>query len=318
MARRNPTLQRPTVRRVPGRASRLGARRSSEVPRARDPRLEVVGENLEQDTIAPQRAGSEPAANAALRRYWDADSATYDLWAEHGAVSPIERAAWAYELSRFLPQRRGARLLDIGAGTGFLSLAAARLGYRVTALDISPGMLTCLETSAAREGLEIETVCAPADAPPQGPFDAVIERLALWTLPDPASALRAWKRVVAPGGHLLVFEGMWAEGGLAAVRRRGGALLQGLRHSPPEHHGPYPSELLEALPLVSDHSPNSILAQLQAAGWGNPEFARLREVEFARRASLSQVERLFGVTTEYVIQAHPDGARAQLSASVVA
>ena len=86
MARRNPTLQRPTVRRVPGRASRLGARRSSEAPGARDSRLEVVAENRGQDTMAPQRAGSEPAANAALRRYWDADSATYDLWAEHVVI----------------------------------------------------------------------------------------------------------------------------------------------------------------------------------------------------------------------------------------
>ena len=232
MARRNPTLQSPNWTRVPGRASRLGGRRSSEGHRGGDSRLEVVGANVEQDTIAPERDGSRAKANDALRRYWDRDSATYDLWAEHGAVSPVERAAWAYELSRFLPQRRDASLLDIGAGTGFLSLAAARLGYRVTALDISPGMLARLETAAAAEGLEIETVCAPADQPPRGPFDAVIERLALWTLPDPASALQAWKRVVVPGGQLLVFEGMWAEGGLAALRARGRALLHGLGHVP--------------------------------------------------------------------------------------
>src|ERR1017187_5339248 len=198
MARRNPTLRPPTWNRVPGRASRLGGRRSSEDHRGRDSRLQVVGANLEQDTIAAQRDSSQAEANDALRRYWDEDSATYDLWAEHGAVSPIERAAWAYELSRFLPQRSGARLRDLGAGTGFLSLAAARLGYRVTALDISPGMLARLEAAAAAEGLDIETVCAPADQPPRGPFDAVIERLALWTLPDPVSALQAWKRIVAP------------------------------------------------------------------------------------------------------------------------
>ncbi|MGH2871923.1 MAG: class I SAM-dependent methyltransferase, partial [Solirubrobacteraceae bacterium] len=110
--------------------------------------------------------GSE-TANDQLRSYWDEDATTYDAWPDHGARSRAETAAWAAELGRLLappPQR----VLDVGAGTGFLSLAAARLGYEVTALDVSARMLEQLAASAAREGLTVRTVCGSAEGPPEG------------------------------------------------------------------------------------------------------------------------------------------------------
>ena len=91
---------------------------------------------------------------------------------------------------------------------------AARLGHRVTALDLSSQMLAKLTTVAAAEGLDIAVVVAPAHEPPDAPdgggFDAVIERHLLWTLPDPVAALRAW-RAVAPAGRLVAIESMWGD-----------------------------------------------------------------------------------------------------------
>jgi SAM-dependent methyltransferase len=127
-----------------------------------------------------------------VRDWWDADAATYDHSSDHGwaVATPTLRAAWNAALHRLLPGQ-GSRVLDVGAGTGFLSLAAARFGHRVTALDLSGGMLERLAEHAAREGLEVEVVQAGAEEPPPGPFDAVIERHLLWTLPDPGAALAA-------------------------------------------------------------------------------------------------------------------------------
>src|SRR5204863_8963963 len=99
-------------------------------------------------------------------------------------------------------------ILDAGAGTGAISLLLAGLGYRVTALDLSPDMLALAEAKAGRLGLDIETVVAPATEPPPGPFDAVVERHLLWTAPDPAAARRAW-RGAAP--RLVSYEGIFGQ-----------------------------------------------------------------------------------------------------------
>jgi 2-polyprenyl-3-methyl-5-hydroxy-6-metoxy-1,4-benzoquinol methylase len=75
-----------------------------------------------------------------IRQWWDEDAATYDHSSTHRPRSPAQSAAWTVALARLLPHPP-ARVLDCGAGTGFLSLTAARLGHEVTAVDISGQML---------------------------------------------------------------------------------------------------------------------------------------------------------------------------------
>src|SRR5918998_1699502 len=142
-----------------------------------------------------------------VRQYWDQDAATYDLSPEHFPHTRAQQAAWSAVLTRHLPLPP-ARVLDVGAGTGSLSILLARMGYQVTALDVSPRMIERLHSRAADEELELETVVGQAESPPQFSFDAVVERLLLWTLPDPEATVAAWRRV-APGGRLLCYEGVW-------------------------------------------------------------------------------------------------------------
>jgi SAM-dependent methyltransferase len=257
--------------------------------------------HVQHEPVTSQlREDSGTQAERALRRYWDDDAATYDRWAEHGAWSAGERAAWTAALANVLPPP-GARVLDVAAGTGFLSVIAARMGYVVTALDISPGMLARLEQRAAEEALDIGIVCAPAHEPPAGPFDAVMERLALWTLPDARRAATAWRQVTP--GSLVAFEGLWmGRDYVESLRRRARDLLHRARRQPPEHHAASP-ELEAALPQATDVSPSAFIEVLEAAGWRSPRLARLRDVEWARRLALPPLDRLAGVTPEYVISA---------------
>jgi SAM-dependent methyltransferase len=242
----------------------------------------------------------EWAVYEALRTYWDADAATYDGWPEHRAWSSAERAAWAAVLKRLLPPR-GARVLDVGAGTGFLSLAAARLGYDVTALDISSGMLDRLRLAAASEKLTIKIVQAAAHEPPAGPFDAVMERQLLWMQPDPKVPLAAWREVTS--GPLLVFELFFKDSGyLERTRRQARRMLRNARRLPPEHHDPS-AELRTRLPRPSYPTPGALIELVEATGWRAPQLLRLRDVEWARQITRSPLERLAGSTPEYVISA---------------
>jgi len=237
-----------------------------------------------------------------VRDFWDADAEGYDRAPDHGAATGAERAAWSGALARLLPAG-GGRVLDAGAGTGFLSVLAARLGYQVTALDLSPGMLERLRAAASREGLAIECVEGGADQPPPGPFDAVIERHLLWTLPDPGLALAAW-RAVAPDGRLVLFEGMWGNADpVEAVRHRARELLRRLRGEPDHHHDHYDPAVLAQLPLSGGVTPDQLVSLVERAGWGIIRLERLRDVEWIQQLSLPLSQRLLGVTPRFVIRA---------------
>jgi SAM-dependent methyltransferase len=236
-----------------------------------------------------------------VRRFWDLDAETYDRSPDHGAASPTERAAWNAALVRLLPAAP-ARVLDVGAGTGFLSLAAARLGYRVTALDLSPGMLARLRESAERESLDIEVVEGSAEQPPDGPFGAVIERHLLWTLPDPNAALAAWRRV-APSGRLVLFEGIWAGDPVESLRVRAREGWRKLRREPDHHHAHYDQAVLARLPLARGAHPDRLVRLVEQAGWPAPRLERLRDVEWAQLLGRPASDRLLGVTPRYAISA---------------
>lgn len=219
-----------------------------------------------------------------IRAFWEADAAVYDRSASHRLAEPVEAAAWRAALLRHLPPPP-ARVLDVGAGTGAMSLLAAGLGYRVTALDFSPAMLAGASSKAAAAGLEIEAVVGTALEPPDGPFDAVIERHVLWTQPDPVAALDAWRRV-APSGRLALYEGL--PGPPSRGRRARAALvhlLRRVRGIPEDHHGSYDPEVLAALPLWGARTPAAFLKVATAAGWRGARVERLRDVDWARRVA---------------------------------
>ncbi|MER6984380.1 class I SAM-dependent methyltransferase, partial [Streptomyces carpinensis] len=130
---------------------------------------------------------------------WDAQAAVFDDEPDHGLREPLVRAAWAEKLRDWLPGRPG-EILDLGCGTGSLSLLATELGHRVTGVDLSPNMVSRARDKLA--GRDAVFLVGDAANPPVGErrFDAVLVRHVLWALPDPASALRRWRELLRPSG----------------------------------------------------------------------------------------------------------------------
>jgi demethylmenaquinone methyltransferase/2-methoxy-6-polyprenyl-1,4-benzoquinol methylase len=105
----------------------------------------------------------------------------------------------------------GARVLDIGCGTGALALRAAARGARVKGIDVSAGMLEVAARRAREAGLgdsiELEEMgVALLDGEAAGSFDAVMSGLCFSELSDDeiTYTLTQIRRILRPGGLLLL------------------------------------------------------------------------------------------------------------------
>ncbi|MFP3940658.1 MAG: class I SAM-dependent methyltransferase [Thermoanaerobaculia bacterium] len=147
----------------------------------------------------PEQSSGE--GRGAPMEAWDAIAARYDRF-----VTGRERTL-ATEALRLAGLRAGDRFLDVAAGSGGLSLPAARLGARVLATDWAPGMIERFQARARDEGLsEAEgrvMDCHALDLADDS-FDVTGSMFGVMLVPDQAQALREMVRVTRPGGRVLM------------------------------------------------------------------------------------------------------------------
>jgi ubiquinone/menaquinone biosynthesis C-methylase UbiE len=108
------------------------------------------------------------------------------------------------ELCEALDVQAGWTVLDVAAGNGNASLAAARRGCDVTATDYVDALLERAVLRAEAEGVALRTRQADAEALPFGDasFDAVVSTFGVMFTPDPSRSGSELVRVVRPGGRI--------------------------------------------------------------------------------------------------------------------
>jgi ubiquinone/menaquinone biosynthesis C-methylase UbiE len=166
-------------------------------------------------------------------RYHDAAAEEYDAkWGiDFGEVGQRQVRLKLVKALGGLEGRGFGDALEIGSGTGYFSLNLVQLGVieRLTATDISPGMLQRLAATAEALGLdEVRTVTTEAEILPfeDESFDLVLGHAVLHHIPNLGKAFAEFRRVLRPGG-MIAFAGEPSRYGdsLAALPKRAGLAL---------------------------------------------------------------------------------------------
>jgi ubiquinone/menaquinone biosynthesis C-methylase UbiE len=140
--------------------------------------------------------------------HWNRRAAGFDSDFGHSIRTAAERAAWDRILDLVVAGRGTLDALDVGCGTGFLSLELAGRGHRVTGLDFAPQMLAEARKKAAAQRVAVRFEEGDAEQLPfaAASFDLVMTRHVLWTLPHPEQAVDEWIRMLRPGGRLAAMD----------------------------------------------------------------------------------------------------------------
>lgn len=265
--------------------------------------------------------GDNEHLKTVIERAWSSFAGAYDHMWGHGLRIDVERQAWLAFLESLFPPERSLTILDVGCGTGFLSLLLAEQGHSLVGLDLTEGMLEVLRRQAKARDLEVTTVRGDAEDPPSGlgSFDVVVSRHVLWTLLRPQQAVRAWAALVKPGGRVVAIDGL---GMLASTTRSRllaacGQAIQSLAESSEpatsslrralrtvlqtgDPH--YPAELAGRLPLQSARTLDPVRNIWLRAGLQEVMVEELSWLDDAERSQLPAATRMQHSWRRYLIE----------------
>ena len=211
-------------------------------------------------------------------QYWTGRAEGYSAVNQEELRS--NREAWrrclGEEIRAALPDRETSsiRVLEAGTGPGFFAILLAEEGYDVTAVDLTPAMLSEARKNAGElaERIDFREMNAEALELPEGSFDVVVSRNLTWNLPHPDRAYAEWCRVLKPGGLLLVFDANWygylfrEEARLAFEEDRRSTAEQGYADQNLGENFDVMEDIARRVPLSSLRRPDWDLRQLRALG----------------------------------------------------
>jgi ubiquinone/menaquinone biosynthesis C-methylase UbiE len=155
-------------------------------------------------------AGAHPGLQRRIQRYgWDLAADAYEsLW--RAQLAPAHAALLAQ--AALAP---GERVLDVACGTGLVAIAATRAvsaAGRVVGIDLSARMVDAARRRAAErsaDNVDFLRMDAQRLALPDARFDVALCALGLMYMQDPAAALAEMRRILRPGGRVVL--AVWGE-----------------------------------------------------------------------------------------------------------
>ena len=150
---------------------------------------------------AKNTAKGHETPTARQKRVWEKAAPGYDK-----QIAFFERIQFAGG-REWLGERARGRVLEVAIGTG-LNLPHYPADAAITGIELSPAMLAIARQRAAGLGRDVDLREGDAEHLPfdDASFDTVACTLSLCTIPSPEAAIAEMRRVLCPGGHLLLLD----------------------------------------------------------------------------------------------------------------
>jgi ubiquinone/menaquinone biosynthesis C-methylase UbiE len=147
------------------------------------------------------KARTRETPTARQKRVWDKTAPGYDR-----QIAFFEKA-WFTGGREWLTSRARGQVLEVAVGTG-RNLPGYPAEVALTGIELSPAMLAIARQRAADLGREADLRDGDAERLPFGDasFDTVLCALSLCTIPSPVAAVGEMRRVLRPGGRLLLLD----------------------------------------------------------------------------------------------------------------
>jgi ubiquinone/menaquinone biosynthesis C-methylase UbiE len=145
------------------------------------------------------------------QKRWNEAAERYSASINGELAAKKERQAWTALIQRNAPREGPLDVLDIGTGPGFFAIILSHAGHKVTAIDCTPGMIEQAKINFQKENVKpaLHLMDSHKLDFADNTFDMIVNRNVTWTLYEPEAAYREWKRVLKPGGKLLIFDAPW-------------------------------------------------------------------------------------------------------------
>ena len=149
-------------------------------------------------------------SQAEINAKWSESAEIYDDIIQDELAS-FRVEGWTKLIKSQVDFKEGMKCLDTGCGPGFFSIILSKAGFDVTAIDGAELMREKAKENFKKHGADVELLDMDAhylDFPDET-FDLVVSRNVTHALRDHGRVYSEWKRVLKPGGVLLIFDANW-------------------------------------------------------------------------------------------------------------